>query len=486
MLICFYFVLFFIAKCLSFCYGECCGDCCECWDDFWEDCLKKSNKEEEKEEKNNDWLKYYKEQQEEKNRENIKKIREQEEKIREQKGELENKIKKYLSYIKNQVENISNNVTKDDNCNKGILDRVHRINELINNFQEDEYFNTNSITQIQDDLRELQDLCSKADIIIFDVFYEKNEEWEKFLKDNGIQEEYKEEQNITLEIFSLENTLGKLRGNFGTYLLEIFKTRLFPTNKNGDKYKNEFMVFYKEYNIAAWINSLTEESFNSFYEKICKMTSNGLEKDINEECRKLLLTDKYLGFALLSDGHETQIFNAFCSNINSLTNQKDALISLFIDNFKRTIVEVIKTSIDQNLKIENDLKKNNSEKIKEKARVEYNKAIKGLDGDEIELTFYNIEGKYEPHTFFKGCKLSVLFDFVLSKGRELYYSDENGDILDEKLGYISYENEKGRLELKTAQGIGADSLNKEINNNENITIGAFYEKLSPNVYMFFQ
>ena len=89
-------------------------------------------------------------------------------------------------------------------------------------------------------------------------------------------------------------------------------------------------------------------------------------------------------------------------------------------------------------------------------------------------------------SFFKDCKLSVLFDYVLSKGRKFYASNEERKIVEDKLGYVSYEDEKGKLELKTAQGNWGDSLNKKINQNENITIGEFYEKQFPNVFMFFK
>ena len=65
-------------------------------------------------------------------------------------------------------------------------------------------------------------------------------------------------------------------------------------------------------------------------------------------------------------------------------------------------------------------------------------------------------------------------------------SDDEENIVNEELGCVNYEDEKGKLELKTAQGNWGDSLNKKINQNENITIGEFYEKQFPNVFMFFK
>ena len=474
MLIYFYFVLFFIAKCLNFCCEECCGDCCcDWWYNLWEDCYKKSNKEE-------DCLNDYRKGQERMYLQNI-------EEIRKQKEELKNKIRQYLSHIKNDVENIKRNIGEKNSIKEENLKQFSKINELIENFQNDNYFVRNSIEQIQKDWEDLQGLCSNAGIIKFDDFYKKNEEWKKFLEYNGIQEQYEEEKIINQENFSLENTLVKLRNNFGTYLLEIFKTRLFPTNENGDKYKNEIMAFYEKYNIATWISFLTEESFNTFYENICKMTSGGLNKDIDVNCRNLLLINKSLGFALLSDGDENQILNVFYNNIDFVDNMQQKLIANFIDHFKRNIVTAIKESINQNLEIENDLKKNNSENIKKIAFNNYNEAIKNLNVEKIKLTFYNsYNKKMKIKSFFKDCKLSVLFDYVLSKGRKFYASNEERKIVEDKLGYVSYEDEKGKLELKTAQGNWGDSLNKKINQNENITIGEFYEKQFPNVFMFFK
>ena len=481
MRICFLFCFIFTAKCLNFCCQECCGDCCcDWWNNLWEDCDEKSNKEEE------DFLDDYKKKAKQKDLRYREEIRKQKEEIEKQKEELKNKIREYLSNIENQVENIKRNLGEDKSTKEGLFNQISKINELIENFKDDNYFARNSIEKIRKDLKELQDLCSKAGIINFDDFYKKNEEWERFLEENGIHKQYVEEQNITEDNFSLENTLEKLRNNFGTYLLDIFKTRLFPTNKNGDKYKKEFMEFYKKYNIATWISSLTKESFTPFYNKICEKTSNGLEDDINGKCRNLLLADEYLGFALLSDGDEDRIVNAFCNNIDSFDNMKVNLIALFIDLFKRNIIEAIKDSVNENLKIDKDLKQNKSEEIKKLALNKYNEAIKDLKGEIIELIFYNsYNKKMKTKSFFKDCKLSVLFDYVLSKGRKFYASNEERKIVEDKLGYVSYEDEKGKLELKTAQSMWADSLNKKINQNENITIGEFYEKQPHNVYMFF-
>ena len=474
MRICFYFVLFFTAKSLNFCCEECCGDCCcDWWNNLWEDCYKKSNKEE-------DCLNDYRKGQERMYLQNI-------EEIRKQKEELKNKIRQYLSHIKNDVENIKRNIGEKNSIKEENLKQFSKINELIENFQNDNYFVRNSIEQIQKDWEDLQGLCSNAGIIKFDDFYKKNEEWKKFLEYNGIQEQYEEEKIINQENFSLENTLVKLRNNFGTYLLEIFKTRLFPTNENGDKYKNEIMAFYEKYNIATWISFLTEESFNTFYENICKMTSYELDPDINEQCRKLLLDDKYLGFALLSNGDENQILDVFCDKIDSYLYNKKDIIGTFICCFKRNINAKKYKAKQKLLEIENDLKKNNSENIKKIAFNNYNEAIKNLNVEKIKLTFYNsYNKKMKIKSFFKDCKLSVLFDYVLSKGRKFYASNEERKIVEDKLGYVSYEDEKGKLELKTAQGNWGDSLNKKINQNENITIGEFYEKQFPNVFMFFK
>ena len=382
------------------------------------------------------------------------------------------------------MENIKRNLGEDKSTKEGLFNQISKINELIENFKDDNYFVRNSIEKIRKDLKELQDLCSKAGIINFDDFYKKNEEWERFLEENGIHKQYVEEQNITEDNFSLENTLEKLRNNFGTYLLEIFKTRLFPTDKNEDKYKNEFMAFYEKYNIATWISFLTEESFNTFYENICKMTSYELDPDINEQCRKLLLDDKYLGFALLSNGDENQILDVFCDKIVSYLYNKKDIIGTFICCFKRNIVEVIKKSINQNLEIENDLKKNNSENIKNTASRKYNEAIENLKGEKIKLTFFNhYQNEIASDFFPKEAKLSVLFDYVLSKGRDFYAKDDN-DNVDKKTPYLTYEKEKKRIELKTAANWG-DSLKEAIDINKDITIGKFYEKQPHNVYMFF-
>ena len=479
MRICFYFVLFFTAKCLNFCCEECCGDCCcDWWNNLWEDCYKESNKEEE------DFLDDYRKKRERMNLQNLEEIRKQKEEIEKQKEELKNKIREYLSNIENQVENIKRNLGEDKSTKEGLFNQISKINELIENFKDDNYFVRNSIEKIRKDLKELQDLCSKAGIINFDDFYKKNEEWERFLEENGIHKQYEEEKIITPEKFSLDNTLEKLKNNFGTYLLEIFKTRLFPTDKNEDKYKNEFMAFYEKYNIATWISFLTEESFNTFYENICKMTSYELDPDINEQCRKLLLDDKYLGFALLSNGDENQILDVFCDKINSLLYNKKDIIGTFICCFKRNIVEVIKKSINQNLEIENDLKKNNSENIKNTASRKYNEAIENLKGEKIKLTFFNhYQNEIASDFFPKEAKLSVLFDYVLSKGRDFYAKDDN-DNVDKKTPYLTYEKEKKRIELKTAANWG-DSLKEAIDINKDITIGKFYEKQPHNVYMFF-
>lgn len=491
MRICFLFCFIFTAKCLNFCCQECCDDCCcDWWNNLWEDCYKESNEEEEKKKKddylnNHDYLNDHVEKTKQKILQDREENEKQKEEIVEQKEELKNKIREYLSHIENYVETINNNFERDNSVKKELLNQITRINELIKNFKDDNYFVRNSIEIIRKDWEDLQGLCSKAGIINFDDFYKKNEEWERFLEENGIHKQYEEEKIINQENFSLENTLVKLRNNFGTYLLEIFKTRLFPTNENGDKYKNEIMAFYEKYNIATWISFLTEESFNTFYENICKMTSYELDPDINEQCRKLLLDDKYLGFALLSNGDENQILDVFCDKINSLLYNKKDIIGTFICCFKRNIVEAIKKSINQNLEIENDLKKNNSENIKNTALGEYNKAIENLNGEKIKLTFYNSYQDEIGSDFFpKEAKLSVLFDYVLSKGRDFYAKDDN-DNVDEKIPYLTYEKEKGKIELTTIAKFG-DSLNDAIKNNENITIGKFYEKKIRQVVIFFK
>ena len=131
-----------------------------------------------------------------------------------------------------------------------------------------------------------------------------------------------------------------------------------------------------------------------------------------------------------------------------------------------------------------NLQKNNSENIKEIALGEYNKAIENLNGEKIELTFFgDYNEKIGTNSFFKGCKLSVLFDYVLSKGRDFYAKDDN-DNVDKKTPYLTYEKEKKRIELKTAANWG-DSLKEAIDINKDITIGKFYEKQPHNVYMFF-
>ena len=496
MLICFYFVLFFIAKSLSFCCEECCGDCCcDWWNNLWEDCYKESNKEEEEkeEEKKDDFWNDYRKKQERMNLQNI-------EEIGKQKKELKNKIRKYLRHIEKQVGNINNNFRRENPAKEEIYNQISKINELIENFQKDEYFNTYLIEKIRKDWEELQDLCSKADIITFDDFYKKNEEWGKFLEENDIHETYKEEKYITPENFSLENTLEKLRNNFGTYLLEIFKTRLFPVDANGEKYKKDFMNFYSDYQIDVFKNTLIiEDSLLNFYRQILQKVTLDDDDDRNRNMafniyKKALLTQNYLylGYALLTDGDEVNIIEKIhrqikCAIFKDEDRLKKKIIPPLINSFKHNIVEIIKDSFQEQLNVNKNFQKNNSENIKNTASRKYNEAIENLKGEEIKLTFHNSYGiSMETTSFFKDCKLSVLFDYVLSKGREFYASDDEENIVNEELGCVNYEDEKGKLELKTAQGKWADSLNEKINQNENITIGEFYEKLSPNVFMFFK
>ena len=496
MRICFYFVLFITAKSLNFCCEECCGDCCcDWWYNLWEDCYKKSNKEEEEkeeeEEKKDDHLDDYKEKAKQKYLQNR-------EKIGEQKEELKNKIRQYLSHIEKQVGNINNNFGIDNSVKKELLNQITRINELIGNFQKDEYFNRNSIEIIRKDWEDLQGFCSKAGIIKFDDFYKRNEEWKKFLEDNSIQERYEEAKNITEDIFSLDNTLEKLKNNFGTYLLEIFKTRLFPEDENKDKYKykNEFMNFYTEYNIGSLKDIWDGDYLQDFYKKIFqKVKYNKLEdtyeKQAFEIYKKELLQEqhRYLGYALLTDGNEDKIIEKIyeqieCNIFGDERRLKDNIIPPLIGSFKNNIVEIIKDSFQEQLNVNKNLQKNNSENIKNTASRKYNEAIKNLNGEKIELTFYNSYGiSMETTSFLKDCKLSVLFDYVLSKGRDFYAKDDN-DNVDKKTPYLTYEKEKKRIELKTAANWG-DSLKEAIDINKDITIGKFYEKQPHNVYMFF-
>lgn len=495
MRICFYFVLFFTAKCLNFCCKECCEDCCcDWWNNLWEDCDEKSNKEEE------DFLDDYKKKAKQKDLRYREEMRKQKEEIGEQKKELKNKIRRYLNHIKNNVANINNKFGEDNSTKEELFNQISKINELIENFKEDEYFERNSIENIQKDLEDLQDLCRKAGIISLDVFYEKNEKWKKFLEDNSIQERYEEEKNITEDIFSLNNTLEKLKNNFGTYLLEIFKTRLYPVNENEDEYKNEFMNFYSDYPIDVFKNTLIiEDSLLNFYRQILQKVKPNRLNDTNEELafeiyKEGLLQEQhlYLGYALLTDGDEVNIIEKIhgqikCAIFKDEDRLKKKIIPPLINSFKHNIVEIIKDSLQEQLNFNKNLQKNNSENIKNTASRKYKEAIKNLNGEKIELTFYNSYAtKMETNTFFKGCKLSVLFDYVLSKGREFYASDDEENIVNEELGCVNYEDEKGKLELKTAQSMWADSLNEKINQKENITIGEFYEKQSPNVFMFFK
>ena len=498
MRICFYFVLFFTAKCLNFCCEECCGDCCcDWWYNLLEDCYKKSNKEEEK--KKDDFWNDYREEQKEKELRHREEIEKQKEEIEKQKEELKNKIREYLSNIENQVENIKRNLGEDKSTKEGLFNQISKINELIENFKNDNYFVRNSIEKIRKDLKELQDLCSKAGIINFDDFYKKNEEWERFLEENGIHKQYEEEKIITPEKFSLDNTLEKLNNNFGTYLLEIFKTRLFPVDENEDKYKykNEFMEFYKEYNIGSLKDIWDEEYLQDFYEKIfqkvkCDMLDKN-EKQAIEIYKEGLLQEEhlYLGYALLTDGDETKIIEKIhgqirCAIFTQAAKLKDIIIPPLINSFKHNIVEIIKDSFQEQLNGNKNLQKNNSENIKEIALNKYNEAIKNLNGGKkIELTFFtSYQDEIGSDFFPKEAKLSVLFDYVLSKGRDFYAKDDN-DNVDEKIPYLTYEKEKGKIELTTIAKFG-DSLNDAIKNNENITIGKFYEKNKPQVFIFFK
>lgn len=507
MRICFYFVLFFTAKCLNFCCEECCEDCCcDWWNNLWEDCYKESNEEEEKKKKddylnNHDYLNDHVEKTKQKILQDREENEKQKEEFEKQKEELKNKIRRYLNHIKNNVENINNKFGEDNSTKEELFNQISKINELTENFKEDEYFERNSIENIQKDLENLQDLCRKAGIISLDVFYEKNEKWGKFLEENGIHEEYKDEKDITEDIFSLDNTLEKLKNNFGTYLLEIFKTRLYPEEENKDKYKykNEFMKFYSEYNIGNLKDIWYGDYLQDFYEKIFqKVKSNKLndqnEKQAFEIYKKELLQEqhRYLVYALLTDGNEDKIIEKIyeqieCNIFRDEPRLKDNIIPPLIGSFKNNIVEIIKDSFQEQLNVNKNFQKNKSEEIKEKALNNYNEAIENLDGEKVEkfeLTFFNRYDKIGSNFFPKEAKLSVLFDYVLSKGRDFYAKDDH-DNVDEKTSYITYEKEKGKIELTTLANFG-DSLNDAIKDNENITIGKFYEKKIRQVVILFK
>lgn len=495
MRICFYFVLFFTAKCLNFYCQECCEDCCcDWWNNLWEDCYKERNKEEEE-----DFLDDYKKKAQQNDLRYREEIKKQKKAIKEQKEKLKNKIRRYLNHIKNNVENINNKFGQENSTKEELFNQISKINELMENFKQDEYFNTNSIEKIQGDLGDLQDLCRKAGIISLDVFYKENEKWKKFLEKNGIHEKYEEEKNITEDIFSLNNTLEKLKNNFGTYLLEIFKTRLFPTDKNEDKYKNEFMKFYSDYPIDVFKNTLIiEDSLLNFYRQILQKVKPNKLNDTNEKqafeiYKEKLLQEqhRYLGYALLTDGNDAKIIEKIyeqieCKIFSDAKRLKEKIIPPLIGSFKDNIVEIIKDFFQEQLNVNKNFQKNKSEEIKKIASRKYNEAIKDLYGEKIELTFHNsYDIPMETTSFLKDCKLSVLFDYILSKGRKFYASDEEKNIVDEELGYINYNNEKDRLDLKTRTNFGY-SLNEAIKNNENITIGEFYEKNIHQVVIFFK
>lgn len=62
-----------------------------------------------------------------------------------------------------------------------------------------------------------------------------------------------DEKKITPENFTPIKTLGKLQTNWETYLLEIFKTRLFPPNSD-DIYEKSSRISLKNTTLKLFLN----------------------------------------------------------------------------------------------------------------------------------------------------------------------------------------------------------------------------------------
>lgn len=321
--------------------------------------------------------------------------------------------------------------------------------------------------------------------------YKKEGNKNKKEDDDDEEEIYKEEKNITQDNFTLEKTLEKLKNNWKTYLLEIFRTRLYLLNAK-EKYENAFQDFCENYSPKTFFESLTGDMFIEFYKKVldnCKLIYEGGNYDsraLQEYKNGLLKKDNtFLIYALLTDGDEKNIYNKIFNNIEctmySDKGFKENIIGYLIDAFKRQIIETIKE------KRKEEIKRclNKKDEIKKQAQKNYNVAIAGHNEGKITLSFYdqyNLNDVKGELKIAKNVKLSALFNYVLSQGRTLYYfnPDYNKKVEEEEIGddeiknytYVSYDDEKARLVLKDSYSrLVAKILNNAINDNNNITIG---------------
>lgn len=137
----------------------------------------------------------------------------------------------------------------------------------------------------------------------------------------------------------------------------------------------------------------------------------------------------FLIYALLTNGKEQNISNKILKEIEckilSDEERKEDVIENLIDTFKRKIIKTIKETAN-NRKIEKGINLNTKKGIKQQAQENYNAAIAGHNEEKITLHFYD---KYKTEKakleIAKDVKLSALFDYVLSKGREFYYFNNN-------------------------------------------------------------
>lgn len=137
----------------------------------------------------------------------------------------------------------------------------------------------------------------------------------------------------------------------------------------------------------------------------------------------------FLIYALLTNGKEQNISNKILKEIEckilSDEERKEDVIENLIDTFKRKIIKTIKETAN-NRKIEKGINLNTKKGIKQQAQENYNTAIANHNEGKITLSFYDAynteKAKLE---IAKDVKLSALFDYVLSKGREFYYFNNN-------------------------------------------------------------
>jgi len=382
------------------------------------------------------------------------------------------------------------------------------------------YFSFFSFKNFMKGCGEVCDCCPDCCKKYWNKYFNKNKQEREIIQEEEEEKEnYKEEKNITPKNFTPDKTLKKLKTNWKTYLLVIFKTRLFPHNSNnGDIYEKRFQDFCKKYYPKTFFEFLTEETFVDFSKKVldnCKFENEiGVDNSLNiydvsafNEYKDGLLEaeNKFLIYALLTDGDEKNICNKILEKIRcTIYNDegiKMGIIGNLIDIFKRQIIETIKGEVIENRKIEERIYLDIKERIKQQAQENYNAAIDGHNEGKITLHFYDaynvrkVKGDLE---IAKNVKLSALFDYVLYNGRTFYYfnaeenQEEKDDVIEDDIKkdniYASYDDEKARLVLKDNYSplVGVIKiLNNEIKKDENITIWGFYKSNEGKVYMFF-